>query len=292
MSEIWTVQRLLEWTTDFLKKHARQSARLEAEILLSSALSCRRIELYTGFDSEPTESQRTLFREYVKRRAGGEPVAYLVGHKEFFSLSFEVNRSTLIPRPETEQLVLESLDWVKIRENSKNTEKKLISICDVGTGSGAIAVAIAKNTQNTQITATDISSEALRIAKKNAEKHEVSDRVEFIESDLLENVQGLFELIVSNPPYVSREEYEQLDGDVKDFEPRGALLAGETGREIIEKLLPQALCKLLPGGKILIELSPMIADSTAELFSPESWSEVRILKDFAGLKRILSAVKT
>ena len=292
----WTIKRLLEWTTDYLKKNARQSARLEAEILLAAALSCQRIDLYTNFDTEPPEDKRAIFRDYVKRRAAGEPVAYLVGHKEFYSLKFQVDRNTLIPRPETEQLVVESLDWLKSRQATDPAFEPGICgprICDLGTGCGAIAIAIAhslkKASKPGKITAVDLSEKALEIAKKNGERHSVSDRIHWIVSDLLMSAEGPFDLIVSNPPYVSEAEFEQLDAEVKDYEPKTALLAGQSGTEIFQKLLPQACAKLNVGGQIFCELSPMIAEAVASLFNGSHWKNVRLLKDLAGHDRIVSA---
>ena len=289
----WTVKRLLEWTTDYLQKNARQSPRLEAEILLAAALSCQRIELYTSFDLEPSEDKRAVFRDYVKRRATGEPVAYLVGHKEFYSLSFQVDRNTLIPRPETEQLVVESLDWIKARQTVNPGFEP--NICDLGTGSGAIAVAMAyslkKANRPGKITAVDLSEKALNLAKKNGERHNVSDRIRWILSDLLENIDGPFDLIVSNPPYVSESEYEQLDPEVKNYEPKTALLAGPMGTEVFQRLVPQAWGKLNAGGQLFCELSPMIAEAVVSLFDDLRWKNVRLLKDLAGLHRIAAAEK-
>ena len=287
MSESWTIKRLLEWTTEHLKKHDRSSPRLDAEILLASALSCQRIELYTNFETEPTEDQKATYRDYVKRRAAGEPVAYLVGFKEFYSLKFAVNSSTLIPRPETELLVVEALDWMKAEP--KNPEPFVV--CDVGTGSGAIAIAVAKHEPNCCITAVDISKNAIAVAMKNAEKHAVSDRVEFHVSDLLQNVAGPLDLVLSNPPYVSDSEYEHLDLEVKKYEPQTALVAGINGTEIVQRLIPQAFEKLRGGGAIFIEISPMIADRVAALFTDDRWDDVKIIKDLAELKRIVYARK-
>jgi len=287
----WTIKRLLEWTTDYLTKNGKQSARLEAEILLAAALSWQRIELYTNFEVEPPEDKRAIFRDYVKRRAAGEPVAYLVGHKEFYSLKFQVDRNTLIPRPETEQLVVESLDWIKLRQTADPGFTP--SICDVGTGSGAIAIAIAYSLKKAnrlgKITSVDLSEKALEIAKKNGEKHDVSDRIDWVLSDLLDKTEGSFDLIVSNPPYVSELEFEQLDPEVKEYEPKTALIAGPTGTEIIAKLLPQAHAKLSNGGLFLCELSPMIADAVVPLFDETQWANVRLLKDLAGFYRIVAA---
>jgi release factor glutamine methyltransferase len=283
-AETWTVKRLLEWTTDFFKKKGIDTPRLEAEILLSAAMKIKRIELYTNFETEPAEPQRTVFREFVKRRGTGEPTAYLVGFKEFYSISFKVNRNVLIPRPETEQLVLETLDILKSFPVGSNP-----AVCDVGTGSGAVAVALAKNwsksLQPAKIAAVDISPEALAVAKENAASNGVADRIEFYCSDLLTEVAGPFDVIVSNPPYVSQSEYDALPDDVKNFEPRLALLAGPKGTEIIERLAVQAAKKLVSGGYFLLEVSPMIAESVAVILG--TWQEVRILKDNAGLQRFI-----
>lgn len=294
-TETWTVKRLLEWTSDYFSQKDIESPRLEAEILLSAALGIKRIELYTNFETEPTEEKRSRFREFVKRRGAGEPVAYLVGFKEFYSLPFKVDRNVLIPRPETEQLVLEALDRLKTLPQDAPPK-----ICDVGTGSGAIAVAIAKNwpknlitpgktSENSRIVAVDLSREALDVARQNAEANGVADRIEFVASDLLEAVEGPFDLIVSNPPYVSESEYAALPKDVQNFEPRSALLAGPTGTEIIENLIGQANEKLKSGGTLLVEGSPMIAERVVALFA--EWNDVQILKDDANRQRFVSATK-
>lgn len=286
--EQWTVKRLLEWTTDYFKKSGSDSPRLDAEILLAHAMNCKRIDLYVSFAKEPTEPQRTRFRETVKRRAAGEPVAYLVGHKEFYSLSFEVTRETLIPRPETEHLVVESLDAL-----AKSNKQNDLSVCDVGTGSGAIAVAIAKNAPKCRVTAVDISQAAIEVAKRNAETHEVANRIAFVASDLLAEFPEtpLFDVIVSNPPYVSESEYEQLPPDVKNYEPKLALLAEEDGTAVIRRLSEQSRPRLREGGHFLVELSPMIAGRIVEMLRKQTWRDVRVLKDSAGLDRIVAARK-
>ncbi len=285
-AEQWTVKRLLEWTTDYFKKSGSDSPRLDAEILLAKALGCKRIDLYVSFAKEPSEDERTRFRAMVKRRAAGEPVAYLVGHKEFYSLSFRVTPDTLIPRPETEHLVVESLDLL-----AKMGSKGDLSVCDVGTGSGAIAVALAKNAPKCRVTAVDISQPALDVARQNAETHGVSARVTFVASDLLAEFpeEPLFDLVVSNPPYVSESEYAELPAEVKNFEPKLALLAGEDGTAVIRRLAEQAAPRLHEGGRFLVELSPMIAKRIAEMLQKQGWHDVRILRDLAGHERIVSA---
>lgn len=290
--EAWTVKRLLEWTGDFFKKKGIESPRLEAEILLADSLGLKRIELYTNYDSVPDDEKRTKFREFVKRRGAGEPVAYLVAYKEFFSLKFKVDSRVLIPRPETEQAVLSVLDLLK-----KFPSGSKVSVCDVGTGSGAIAISVAKNAPKTlgslNIVALDISKDALELARENAESLLGSSHtVKFIESDLLEQTEKPFDIIVSNPPYVSESEYEVLPDDVKRFEPKSALLAPEEGAGIIRRLIEQAENgKLKSGGCILVEFSPMIADRVSGMFG-KSWTDVKILKDTAGMKRMIFARKT
>ena len=286
--EPWTVLRLLEWTTDFFKKRGSESARLDAEVLLAHARDCSRIELYTAFGEVPDEEQRVAFREMVRRRGEGTPVAQLVGYREFYSLRFRVNDHVLIPRPETEHLVVETLDVAK----AMNTRDRPLRIADVGTGSGAIAVSLAKHLTNVEITAIDTSPEALEIAAWNVQKHEVESKVTLSQGDLLDAVgpQQTFDLICSNPPYVSEAEYEELPRSVRDFEPRLALVAGPTGTEVIARLLQAATTRLETGGRIIIELSPMIADACAALVeSHAELGDVRLIKDLAGHRRILSA---
>ncbi len=231
----WTVLRLLEWTTDYFKQKGSDSARLDAEILLAHARQCSRVELYTAFAEEPTSEQRTSFREMIRRRGEGTPVAQLVGYKEFYSLQFRVNENVLIPRPETEHLVIEALDVAKILDISDRS----IQIADIGTGSGAIAVTLAKQLANAQVTAVDQSDAALNIAAWNAAKHNVDSRITFANSDLLLSIDSpkQFDIICTNPPYVSEAEYAELDPTVRDYEPREALVSGPTGTETIERII-------------------------------------------------------
>ncbi len=286
----WTVLRLLEWTTDFFKKRGSPSARLDAEVLLAHARQCARIELYTQFAEVPDEEQKIAFREMVRRRGEGMPVAQLVGYKEFYSLQFRVDHHVLIPRPETEHLVVEALDCAK----SINKTDAPLQIADVGTGSGAIAVSLAVNLPQAHVTAIDVSAEAIKIATWNAEKHDVGSRIDFVQSDLLAEVAqpAKFDLICSNPPYVSQEEYEELLPSVRDYEPRQALVAGPDGTEVIKRLLGEAYDRINPGGRLIIELSPMIADACAEWVEQISeLNDLRFIKDLGGRKRILSVAR-
>lgn len=286
-AEAWTVGRLLTWTTDYLKKEGSTSPRLDAEVLLAHARKCARINLYTAFDEVPDDAQRAAFREMVKRRAEGMPVAYLVGHKEFYSLKFEVTPEVLIPRPETEHLVLAALDCAK---SMNRTE---LQIADVCTGSGIIAVAIAKYLPSCRITATDISPAALAVARRNMELNQIDpQRINFLEGDLLASVSTAtpFDMIVSNPPYVSESEYNRLDKSVRQFEPRLALVAGPTGGEIIQRLLVEAVERLQPGGFLIFEFSPMLADHLPGWVGP-AWLPPKIIKDYADHARVVTLQK-
>jgi release factor glutamine methyltransferase len=286
-TEAWTVGRLLKWTTDFLKQKDSTSPRLDAEVLLATARNCERIELYTAFAEEPTEAIRTKFRELVRRRAEGEPVAYLVGHREFFSLPFKVTRDVLIPRPETELLVVALLDAAK----ELGVRKPVLSIADVGTGSGIVAICAAKNLAKCHVTAIDVSSDALAIARANVETHGVGERVELVESDLFSQVPDRrFDLIASNPPYVSEPEMRELRADVANYEPHLALCGGPTGTEIIQRLVPTAAERLVAGGYLLLEISPMIDRQTHEIIKTHGGFDApRTLKDLAGHARVVVA---
>lgn len=288
-TEVWTVGRLLQWTTDYLKRHGADSPRLDAEVLLAHALDCQRIELYTAFDEVPAEETRSAFRELVRQRAEGVPVAYLVGRREFYSLSFAVTPAVLIPRPETEFLVVAMIDLA--RQRSGETE---LEICDVGTGSGIIAISAAKHLPNCHVTAVDKSEEALEVARQNVEAHGVGKQVELVSSDLMSQVSAgqRFDFVVSNPPYVSQSEFEHLAREVRDHEPRQALVAGERGTEVIEALVAQAAVRLVPGGHLLIEISPMIHDAVLELIQREErLAAGPTIKDLARLPRVVQATR-
>ncbi len=282
----WTVGRLLTWTTDYLKQHGASSPRLDAEVLLAAARDCERIQLYTSFDEDVDEDVRASFRDFVRRRAAGEPVAYLVGHREFFSLPFAVTPDVLIPRPETEHLVVEALDLIKAYPASDQP----LAIVDVGTGSGAIAVSIAKHATNCHITAIDICDKAIQVARSNAQRHNVLDRVDLLAGDLLSGLppEPQFDLVLSNPPYVTQAELETLADDVKRFEPHLALLGGESGTDLIARLIPQAADRLRDGGWLLMEFSPTVEEATHQLLAADGrFQGMRTIKDLAGLPRIV-----
>lgn len=291
----WTIKRLLDWTDEFFKNSDSDSSRLDAEVLLAEALECERIMLYTRFNEVPEETSLVQFRQWVKRRAAGEPVAYLVGHKEFYSLPFYVSPAVLIPRPDTEHVVISALERIP------NISDRPIRIIDVGTGSGCIAVTLAHQlaakpeTESFAIAATDLSAEALEVAKRNAERHDVDAKIRFFEGDLLDALPSgskPVHMIVSNPPYIGTDEINTVDPGVKDHEPHIALFAGASGMEIIQRLVEQAAGLLLPSGTLIFETSPIIIDRCVQLIeSKTAFASVSIAKDLAGLKRVVIATK-
>ncbi len=287
----WTVGKLLGWTADYLRQHGAENPRLDAEILLAEARACDRISLYMQFEEIPPDEQRARFRELVKQRAVGTPVAYLVGHREFFSLPFLVTPEVLIPRPETELLVIQLLDLAK----ALSPQDEPLRVADVGTGSGIIAICAARHLSAAKVLALDISSAALRVARKNAQDLAVDSRIDFIAGDLLAPVGDAckFHIIASNPPYVAAHEMGTLSRDVRDFEPHTALCAGERGTEVMEHLIPQAAVRLEPQGWLILEISPMIEQAVVELIARESSLQLGPRsKDLAGQPRVVTAQKT
>lgn len=280
--DVWTVARIIDWTTDHLKKSGSETPRLDAEILLAHARGCRRIQLYVQYHEALSDEQRKVMRDLVKRRAQHEPVAYLVGHREFFGLDFQTNSAVLIPRPETETLVLELIRLAQ--------ERPAPQLLDVGTGSGCIAIAAAKNLPASVVTAIDISSAALAVARANSERLAVAERVEFLEGDLFAPLVGSgrqFDVIASNPPYIPEGEMESLSDDVRLHEPRHALAAGPKGLDVIERLVRDAGTYLRPGGWLLIEIDPPQSAATCELLTGAGYREVGVLRDAAREDRVV-----
>jgi release factor glutamine methyltransferase len=279
----WTVGRLLEWTARYLGDKGFESPRLDAEVLLAHALGCRRIELYTRHAEPAPEDGRRRYRELIRRRMEGCPVAYLVGRKEFYSLEFAVGPAVLIPRPDTECLVDECLRLAR--------EIPAPRIVDVGTGSGAIAVAIAKRHGGAVVTATDISPEALTIAAANAVRHAVGDRVRFVLGDLLDAVaRERFDFVLSNPPYIAPEDLPGLPVGVRDYEPHRALNGGPGGFEVFDRLVDQARRHLVPGGTLIVEIgAPQEESARARLAAYSDYDLGKTLLDGSGHPRVLRA---
>jgi release factor glutamine methyltransferase len=244
----WTIGRLLDWTARFLAEKGSESPRLDAEVLLADVLGCERIALYTRYDEVAGAEPRQRYRALIRRRIEGCPVAYLVGRKEFFSLRFEVGPAVLIPRPDTECVVMECLRLLK-----GTAEPAML---DVGTGSGAIAVAVAKQHEGVRVTATDVSPEALAVAQRNAARHGVAERIRFLQGDLLAplGADERFDLIASNPPYIPSEDIPRLPVGVRDYEPQQALDGGPGGFVVFNRLVEQAASHLELGGWLVVEI--------------------------------------
>ena len=286
--EVWTVRKVLDWTTGHFQRHGCETPRLDAEILLSHVRECKRIELYTRFDDLVTDEQREAMRELVRRRAQSEPVAYLVGYREFYGLEFEVCPDVLIPRPDTETLVLESLDFLKERGRSR--------VLEIGPGSGCISVSLAVSQPGLQITAVDISPGALAVAKRNADRHKVGGSISFREgnafSGLRNGTDEPFDLIVTNPPYIGEAEVDQLMADVRRFEPRVALVSGSDGLDLIREIAEQSVEWLKPGGALMIELAPEQADSTVELLNQTGkYGTIEQVNDLSGAVRVVRCLR-
>lgn len=281
----WTVLELLQWTEEHLRKHGVESPKLDAECLLAHALGSQRLQLYVDFDKPTHPDQRARFRELVVRRARDRvPVSQLLGSKEFWSLELDVTRDVLSPRPETETLVEATLS----RLPDPNGAYRIV---DIGTGSGAIALALARERPSAQVTATDISQPALQIARINADKLQLSERLRFLEGDLFGAVPGeQFDLVVSNPPYVARRDADALPPELA-HEPEVALFGGDDGFAVSSRLVAGAWDALLPGGVFAVELAPDQTERIAQECKEVGLDEVETLRDLARRQRVVVARK-
>ncbi len=277
-----TVHYLLKIAYQRLAEAGCDTPRLDGEVLLGHALQQERTWLYANFNTSIAPSQLNLFDRLLQRREQREPVAYLVGHKEFYGLEFEVSSAVLIPRPETELLIETAL---KIPKNPKSS----LSIVDVGTGSGCLAITLAKHLPMASISAIDISPDALQIARQNATRHHVNSQIIFYQGDLLQPIPHAVEMIVSNPPYLSRAELiTNVYPEVGHYEPALALVGGEDGLAIIRQLLIQAKEKLKPNGTLLVEIGFTQGQAVAQLAQAHFPNDsIEIKQDLAGLDRLL-----
>ena len=280
MEEIWTIGKLLSWTTDYFAKKAISSARLDAELLLANLLGCDRIYLYVNFDRPLLADELAGYRAVVKRRAAKEPLAYILGNREFYKLSLVVTPAVLIPRPDTEILVASAIEHAKA-----NDAKRAI---DLGTGSGAIAISLLKNLLKLSITASDLSIPALEIARINARRHLVEHRLQFVVSDWFENIAlEKYDIIVSNPPYIELTERGKLQSELQ-YEPQTALYADNDGLGCYRTILTQAHEYLAGGGKIFLEVGFNQASAVAEIAkSTNNYGAVHFVKDYSGIDRVV-----
>ncbi len=286
-----TIQKLLNQATQYLTDKGVDSPRLSAELLLSHVLRVQRIELYTRFDKSVIKEQVDKLQELVKRASENEPIAYLIGKTEFYSLELEISHACLVPRPETELLVERAIEFLRTRTSRQ-------FVCDLCTGCGCVAVAIAKNFANAGIIATDISDAALETAAKNIEKHNLRNRIKLLCGDLFDAIiphldVEKFDLIVCNPPYISTAEFEKLEKNVKDYEPRLALYAGTDGLDIYRKIAQQVDAFLKADGALILEIGYAQGQAVKELLENINiFREIRIEKDFHDNDRIIFAHKS
>lgn len=261
------------------------SPRMNAELLLMFTIGQDRAFLYGHPEQELSGEQTARYQDALGRRVAGLPAQYITGHQEFWGMDLMVSPAVLIPRPETEHVIETVLDYARQLRSPGNRR-----IVDVGTGSGCIALALAKELPEAEIRATDTSYAALEIARANAARLQLASRIEFREADLLSGLEpGGFDFVVSNPPYVGESEEDTVELEVRKFEPRNAVFAGPTGMEVIERLVPEAREVLKPGGRLVMEISGTIAERTQELLA--DWGEVQITKDLQGISRVASARK-
>jgi len=282
----WTTRRLLAWTTDYFSKKGIDSARLSAEMLLAHVLEVPRLKLYIDPDRPASELERAAFRDLVERAAKHEPVDYLTGQAPFFSLMMKVTPAVLIPRPSTETIV------EHIIQHARRTPGFLApTIADIGTGSGAISIALTKNIPMAHVIATDISADALLVAKENAQTHGVADRIEFRLGSLFAPLHGQrVRYLISNPPYISDAEWAEVAPNVKDYEPVGALRGGTDGLQFIRPIIEQAHLHLDSPGQLLVEIAASQKQAVLDIarHAPRL-RDATVLADHESLPRVLVA---
>ncbi len=281
MSDVWTVLKILQWTEGYLRDKGIEGGRLDAQLLLAEILGLDRVGLYLQFDRPLEAAELAAFREMVRRRARREPVQYILERAEFWSLPLRVTPAVLIPRADTEVLVEEALRVGSAAE----------AILDVGTGSGAIALALASELTAARVQGIDLSPEALALAEYNARRNDLHGRVAFCRGDLRDLPEGPWGLIVSNPPYIPAADIAALGPEVRDFEPRLALDGGPDGLDAYRRLAAQASDRLAPGGWLVVEVGIGQAEEVSELFLQSGLTEIFTRDDYAGIPRVVGGRK-
>ena len=268
-----TVLKILNKSIDQLKKYNIENPQLNAELIISHVLDMNKANLYLNSKDILDNEKSDIIEQFIIRRTKHEPLQYILGETEFYGCKIKVNPDVLIPRPETELLV------------EKLVQENVNSILEIGTGSGAIAIALAKQMKNVQIEATDISEKALNTARQNAELNNVS--INFIQSDIFENIKNKYDIIVSNPPYISKKEYDNLAPEIKDYEPEISLLAEEEGLFYYKKILANAKDYLTDIGKIYFEIGYDQAEKIKEIAKEHCFNDINVFKDLNGFDRIV-----
>ena len=282
-----TVLDVLNKSTEYLEKKGIESPRMNAEILLADILKCKRLELYLMYDRPLTEKELTEYREYLKRRSTFEPAQYIIGTVEFYGLEFNVSPAVLIPRPETEILVETVI-------NSVNKEDEL-QIMDIGSGSGNISIAIAVNLPNAYVTGIEISESAIAVAEENLKKYDLNKRVAFLNFDILRvNKDELsdFDIIVSNPPYVSKGDYDKVQKEIINYEPNFAVTDFYDGFKFYRKIISLTAQILKPSGKIFLEIAQGQSQKINEIMKENNFKEISIVQDYQKIDRVIYGVKS
>ena len=286
--ESWTVLKLLQWTTDYFQRNNVPEPRTSAEVLLAHVLAEDRLFLYLNYDRPMETNELAAYRACIKRRLGGEPNQYITGLQEFWSLPLRVSLDVLIPRPETEVLVEAVLEFLDKADPN-------VDILDLGTGSGAIAIALARELPAARIVATDLSMAALRLAQENAKSHQVDQRILFVRGDMFAAIPGgsqRFKVVVTNPPYVSHAEILELPREIRDFEPHRALDGGPDGLAAIRHIIAEAPTVLCQAGALFMEMGADQTESVSALVKDsQRYEDYRIIQDYSKLDRVLVAVK-
>lgn len=283
--KIWRVIDIIQEATTFLKNKGIEDPRLNAERLLASTLKLSRVDLYLQFEKPLSETEREIYKGLLKRRAQHEPLQYITGETEFMSLTFRVGPNILIPRPETEILVEKVIDLVKDQS---------FHILDIGTGSGCIAVSAAHYCPEAEITALDISQPVLESARGNARLNHVEDRIRFKQVDILsfDPDKEIFDLIVSNPPYISENEWQNLPPEIRKHEPKTALSDGKDGLKFYRKIAESAVQMLLPGGTIILEIGDTQLEPVRQILTNHTFGDIQITHDLNGIPRVIQGKKS
>ena len=290
---VWTLRKILDWTTGFFEKRAVEPPRLCAEMLLAHVLQCQRIRLYTDLHRPMSDAELATVRDLVRRAGTHEPIQYLTGRAHFYSLEFNVTPDVLIPRPETETLVDRALAHLKTR-----TDPGAPRVLDLCTGSGCVAAAIAQNAKLADVVATDVSLPAIDVARANVDRLKLADRIGLYCGDLYAALATLvdarpFDLIVSNPPYIATAQLDGLDANVRDYEPRLALDGGADGLDPHRRILAGAYDRLVPGGRLLLEIAHDQEEPAMWMLTRDArFADARCFRDLAGQPRVISAMRS
>jgi len=280
-----TVLEAINKSADYLASKKIESPRANAELFLASILNCKRLDLYMMFDRPLSETEMSKYREYLKRRSNFEPLQYIIGKVEFYGLELMINPEVLIPRPETELLVEAVINQV--------SKSNITKILDIGTGSGNIAIALAANLPDVSLTAIDISESSIKIAKRNSELLHLEERISFYCSDILkmnETDYTEFDVVVSNPPYVSAIEYKDLQKEIKDYEPDFAVTDFSDGYKFYERIILLSKNILKSGGHLFFELAEGQSGNVKNIFLQHGFRNISVIRDYQGINRIINAV--